>query len=139
MRGSTMKTYLVTVEMFRDGVVKYQAILNTYVDFSIAHEDDEPSQEVERLAWDMGWFDNDEKDILGDIEVNGFDYLDITGVETNWSPGARERQAEEERAWRQKCERLKDQWMAHYNAMVKKGIEPSEVWGPVFQKKGGAQ
>ena len=51
----------------------------------------------------------------------------------------RERQAEEERAWRRKCDQLKDQWMAHYNKMVKKGVEPSEVWGPIFQKKGGAQ
>jgi len=136
MRHS-MKTYLVTVEMFRDGPTKFQAILNTYVDLS--SDDDQACEEVERLAWDMGWYDAEDKDVLGDIELNDWEVKDITGVETNYSPGARERQAEEERAWRSKCERLKDQWMAHYNKMVKKGVEPSDVWGPIFQKKGGAQ
>lgn len=144
MRGSTMKTYLLEVsvrygcQLEAPDAVWHKCILNTYVDFDIAHEDSEPSEEVERLAYEMGWMDTDEP-VVGEIEIDDYKWKDISGVETNWSPGAQERQAEEERAWRRKCEQLKDQWMAHYNAMVKKGVEPSEVWGPIFQKKGGAQ
>ena len=143
MRGSTMKTYLVEVSvryghcMYAGDAIWHKCILNTYVDFSIAHEDSEPSEEVERLAEENGWLETEEP-VIGEIEIDDWKYTDMSGVETNWTPGARERQAAEERAWRQQCEQLKDQWMAHYNKMVKKGIQPSEIWGPIFAPVGFA-